>query len=113
MSYILTHWRGEQGLLRSTMLNGVLAYLVMITVLVSLGTAINLSGGIYVGLGAFVIWEVWAAVGIFRCGIRNVLERNRGVIPRIGGVLAILGVVAVVFYTADDMKHLGLFRWLY
>jgi hypothetical protein len=113
MNYIVMHWRGQQGLLRSVLLNGVLTYLVMVALLVSLGTAFKPSGGIFVGLGLFLIWEVWAAVGIFHCAMRYAFDRDRGTVERVGGLISILGVAAVAYFSSVDMWRLGFLSWVH
>jgi hypothetical protein len=109
MRYIATHWRGEQGLLRSTLVNGILAYVVLTLGLVGLGAALN-GVGVYVGLAAFLIWMVWATVGILRCGLRNALHPGGKIIPRVGGLVASIGVCVVLYLAAKDLVHLGFFR---
>jgi hypothetical protein len=74
---------------------------------------LNMGVGVYVGLATFLIWMVWAAVGIFRCGIRNVLHSGDKIIPKVGGLLASAGVCVVLYLAAKDLVHLGFFRWLY
>jgi hypothetical protein len=114
MNYITTHWRGQQGLLRSTLINGVLAYLVLIIISVGLGSAFQITGAaVLVVVAIILVWMVWAAVGIVRCGLRNALDSNSRTAPRIGGVIAIAGVLAIAYFTTKDLVHLGLFRWLW
>jgi hypothetical protein len=89
--------------------NGILAYVVLTLGLVGLGAALN-GVGVYVGLAAFLIWMVWAAVGIIRCGLRNVLHPGGKIIPRVGVLVASIGVCVVLYLAAKDLVHLGFFR---
>src|SRR5664279_606065 len=108
MHYITTHWRGEQGLLRSTLINGIMAYAVLTLGFGGLGTAFNIGRvGVYVGLAVFLIWMVWAAVGILRCGLRNVLHSGDKIVPKIGGLLASVALCAFLYLSAKDLAHIG------
>jgi hypothetical protein len=79
--YILAHWRGELGLLRSWLVNGVAVYLVLILGGAGLGMLLKsvvgasrfdmLAGSpvaVFGVLAVFVLWLLWAVVGILRCG---------------------------------------------
>ena len=117
MHYIATHWRGEQGLLRSTLVNGVLGYLLVILGFIGLASAFKIGAGIGVVAGLCItvmaLWGVWATVGIFRCGLRNILHSGKRLIPKIGGILANIGLCVVWYFVAQDLAHLGVFRWLF
>jgi peptidoglycan/LPS O-acetylase OafA/YrhL len=113
MHYVVTHWRGEQGLLRSTLFNGVLSYAVVVLGVVGLGALFDNRIGAWCGLATFSIWLVWAVVGIFRCGLRNVMHSGGKITSRIGGLLAIVGMCAFSYFSAEDLIHLGFFRWLH
>lgn len=106
--YLSAHWQGKQGLLRSALLNGALLYFVLVTVLVLAGQAANNSVVTFIGLAVFLLWLVWAVVGIFRCGTRNALDRRNPARSRIGGVIAIVGMMVVVAFSIRDAIHLGL-----
>jgi hypothetical protein len=105
-SYIVAHWRGEQGLFRSFFINGTVAYLILVLVLVFLGN--HIATPVWVGLAVFLIWEIWAAVGIFRCGLRYARDQRRSVLVRFAGSGAILGDLAMVYFTIADVWRLGL-----
>ena len=104
IEYGLSHWRGRQGLLRATLLNGVAAYLVLAVALAASGGVINA----YVGLSVFLVWMVWATVGIIRCGARKAFDRTSTKLSRLGGILAIVGAVCLAVLSVRDMVSLGL-----
>jgi hypothetical protein len=105
--YLLAHWQGRQSLLRSVLLNGALLYLVLVVVLVVVGQAAdNNSLFTLVGAMIFLLWVIWAAVGIFRCGARNALDRANSIGSRIGGAIAIICMVAVICLSMNDARHL-------
>ncbi len=69
-AYLLAHWRGELSLRQSFLLNGLLAYIVLVFGLLALQ---EIFITIYLFYASFVIvfmWEIWAAVGIFRSAHR-------------------------------------------
>ena len=102
--YVFAHWRGEQGLLTSSLINGVLPYVILVGGLVSLGTV--LSGLFFglTGLAIFLLWLPWASVGILRCAARNALDRSSA--ESSGGPVAIIGVLIVAFRSVKDMLRL-------
>ena len=109
--YLLAHWQGEQGLLRSLALNGALLYIVLVVVLLLVEQAANNNVVVtYIGLGIFLLWLVWAVVGIFRCAARYALDRGNPAGSRIGGVIVIVGAVVVVVLMIRDAIHFGLFH---
>jgi cation transporter-like permease len=102
--YAVAHWCGRLSLLKSALVNGVAMYFVLVLGFVGLSRWIN----IYAGMAVFLLWSIWAAVGIFRCGLRNALNPANGTVSRIGGAVAIVGVLCVVFFTVKDLVHLGI-----
>ena len=105
IGYALSHWRGQQGLLRSTLLNGVVAYLVLVVVLTASDGLLK----VYMGLSIFLVWMVWATVGIIRCAAKKLLDRTATRLSRLGGILAIAGVLCLALLSVKDLMSLGLF----
>lgn len=104
--YILTHWRGEQELLVSSLINGILIYVVLVASLVSIGQLVSSRVFTFGGIVVFVLWMIWAAVGNFRCGIRNALAQANGWGARLGGVIVVVGVLLVGFFSIKDVTLL-------
>jgi hypothetical protein len=106
-NYIVAHWQGRLGLLRSFLLNGV-----MILVLLFIAAAALSFGAsdsqivICAWAGMFVVWAIWACVGVFRCGARNVFDRTNGKARRIGALIAMLSVVVFAWFTGKDVYYL-------
>jgi hypothetical protein len=102
-NFIVAHWRGELGLLRSCFVNGVVGYLLLVVASGILGRAVAdgpalvnralQAISLYGGLIAFIVWSIWALVGIFRCGARNTFDRTNAIAIRVGGVAAIAGAL--------------------
>jgi hypothetical protein len=106
-NYIVAHWRGRLGLLKSCLLNGVGVYCLLVLVSMIIGGRVAQSWTLaYAVLGVFVLWGIWAGVGIFRCGARNAFDSTNTKIRRIGGVAAIAGVVLVASFMAKDVYYL-------
>jgi hypothetical protein len=59
---------------------------------------------VYTGAAVFLLWGIWAAVGIFRCGARNAFDKTNTTGRRIGGVAAVAGVVLVASLAAKDVS---------
>ena len=111
-NYIVAHWNGRLGLLRSCLLNGVAVYLLLLLVLWAIATSAAVGSSpvspvfAYAVAGVFLIWGIWAGVGIFRCGGRNAFNSTSSTARRIGGVAAIAGVVLFAFFMAKDTYYL-------
>jgi hypothetical protein len=107
-NYIVAHWGGRLGLLRSCLLNGVAVYCLLVFLsMVIVGSVTGLSPILAYGVGGlFVIWGIWAGVDIFRCGGRNAFDSTSSTARRIGGVAAIVGVVLFAFFMAKDTYYL-------
>jgi hypothetical protein len=73
--YILAHWRGEQGLLRSTLLNSVIIYFVLVLGLVVMGKVTNNQISVFTGLAVCLLFLIWAFVGMLRCGTRYAFDK--------------------------------------
>jgi hypothetical protein len=107
-NYIVAHWRGRLGLLRSALLNGVIAYFILVAIALTVGRVSDSQILIYGVKGVFVLWAIWAGVGILRCGARNAFDTANTKARRIGGVAAIVGVVLVASFMGRDVYHLFL-----
>ena len=115
--YILAHWRGELGLVKSSLLNGVAVYLALLLAGAALGllaqyvfgdpVAAFFKSPVFIGAVMIVllIFMLWALVGAFRCGVRNLLDCTNKVTSRIGGAAVMIGVVLVAVFVANDLMH--------
>ena len=114
-NYLVAHWRGELGLLKSLFANGVAGYFLLILLGLIFQTATGPTPLLFYGfLGCFLLWASWAYVGIFRCGKRYALDRTKSLSRRISGVAVATGslIVGSLFFavTANDMYRLGVFQ---
>jgi hypothetical protein len=108
--YIVAHWRGELSLVKSFLVNGVLAFVMLGMALPGL-TLFGTSNIIaYIGLSVVLIWETWAVVGIVRCAFRTFREPRSTLGPfwarRGFAVLAVLVSAAFVYGTIGDIRML-------
>ena len=69
-AYLLAHWRGELSLRRSFLVNGLLAYVVLVFSLLVLQEIITSIHFFYASFVLIIVWEIWAAVGILRSALR-------------------------------------------
>jgi hypothetical protein len=116
--YILAHWRGEQSLLRSCLVNGVAVGFGVVVLVGLAGVGLWYAVAHYCAVSdarfctagwsrfyfmAYIkdpfttltplIWAVWACVGIFRCGRRVGFKEQNTRARKIGGVTATAGAV--------------------
>jgi hypothetical protein len=94
--YIVAHWRGEQSLARSFLVNGLLGFIVVPLVFVALGYVIRAEAFVYVGFCLILVWLVWAAVGIVRCAIA-IFRRPSSLLLRFAAALVMI-LTAVALY---------------
>ncbi len=99
-SYIVSHWRGRQSLTRSTIINGLVAYLLLVGVLVASQPPA------YFGLGVLFVWWLWASVGIFRCAKRLVSSPDSTLGLKVAGFVALAGLLLATVYVARDLIRL-------
>lgn len=96
MAYVLSHWRGEQSLLRSFWLNGVALRLVIYAIVAMLirdhPVAIPLALG---AVGTDLAVLIWQCTGYFRAAERN-LRGLGSMLPLWGGMFALIVAVFVV-----------------
>ena len=109
-NYFLAHWRGELSLVKSFLVNGLLAYIVLGMAFPGLGLLIRSQFNVYIGFFVLMLWEVWAVVGIVRSAFRTFREprstlgafwARRGI-----AVVAVLLSAAFVYGTVADIRML-------
>jgi hypothetical protein len=113
--YLVAHWQGRHGLLRSTLINGVISYVILIIALVTFGqiwqgpTDDHPVAPVIGMMGVLLLWTVWVFVGIVRSAL-NALGQGKPVFLKIGGAVVLIGVVTVMAFTVHDLNRLGLFH---
>ena len=101
IAYLIEHWRGQQPIARALFVNGFLGYLALVGI-VAVGSALMPPGwrtswpAFRSVLVFFVIWLVWAAIGILRSALRTLREPNP-LSARMIADLALFTLVAVAF----------------
>jgi hypothetical protein len=130
IKYIVAHWRGQQGLIRTCLLNGI-ALSILIVVVTSVGVIAGsyitvMMGGVrgteeqmadamvfrseLVFVPLVLIIRTWQCVGTFRCGLRNLCGRTNPIAMKFGGVAAlVLGVELGYLDILAVKKLVGLF----
>ncbi|MGD9503010.1 MAG: hypothetical protein AB7V40_11065 [Methyloceanibacter sp.] len=86
---------------KAALVNGLCLYILLVLALVTLGKHLN----VFVGVSLFLIYFMWALVGIFRSGLRVSLSEYSTVLQRVLGWLAIAVVVVVAVATLFDVKR--------
>jgi hypothetical protein len=127
--YIVAHWRGQQSLMRSCLFNAVVlgAAIWLAAVIIQLGfswgyrhlvSPSDLFGPLMYFVFPFkivvwLVWGLWAAVGVFRCGVRNAGKENNTKSVRVGGVAAITASIVLAAWIGNEVVDLVVAeRWL-
>lgn len=107
-TYIMTHWRGQFGLAKTFLLNGVTIFVLLNLVLYALyWSGVGVSQTVLYGwLVLVVAWAIWACVGSFRSGLRTAFDQMSGRARGVAGLLVAICVVAFVWFMARDLYHL-------
>jgi len=106
LQYAMAHWRGEQGLVQSTLINGLGGYVLLVAVFLGLGaTVFTSSTFLGVSLCVFFAWQIWASVGILRASARRTFDRSAPAGPRLGGAIAIVAVLVVGVASVKDALY--------
>jgi|SRR5215467_8719066 len=106
MQYLLAHWRGELSLTKSTLLNGVVAYFVLMFLFLGAGQFIKSEVFVYFALAGFVGWIIWAAIGITRCAFKIIFSKQSTEVHRIAATAAVFCVIAFVIFVGQDLFYL-------
>ena len=104
--YLRAHWLGDLSLAISTFINGLALYLALIFLLVPLGVLLNSPVFTYAGIAVFLIWFIWASVGIVRSAIRNFRLSEASLLRRTAAVGAITLVLIVWAVALRDLVFL-------
>jgi hypothetical protein len=123
LKLLVRHWRGEEGLIQSCLVNGGFVGLMVKGWSIFLASALSIAliGGIPItflipyalvlqvrlknfGEGAlcanvlvlpFAVWAVWACVGAFRAGLRNASGKGNSRTRQFAGRVAVVWAVSV------------------
>ncbi len=102
--YLRAHWLGELSLPISFLVNGLALYLALVFLLIGFGTQVFTSKlFLYVGLAVFLIWTIWASVGIVRSAIRDYRLPEASLLRR---TTAVGAVTLVLLFWAFGLRDL-------
>lgn len=107
LDYARRHWRGELSLTKSLLLNGVVGYVLILL----LGGPMVLIGGNSAAVTLsymviFLIWSIWAGVGISRCALLELTSKGHSWLSRTWAALALCTVAYFCAYAAYDVWKL-------
>jgi hypothetical protein len=109
--YIARHWRGEQHVIWSLLVNGVAAYVAMI---VGAALLVVFAGGLERALvwatPFFLVWFIWAVVGTVRAAIATPRDRNSSWLSKLVALFAFAGLVLILLGFYNDLPIVR--RWL-
>ena len=101
LAYFSTHWRGDQNIAQSILVNGVLFYLAMETMFSLVYQLTPRPLPLMWDFLLFLVWLVWWLVGTTRSAICT-LRSDGGITSKILAFVALLFVVAGLVKTASD-----------
>jgi hypothetical protein len=106
--YVTSHWHGKHSLAKSVFVNGLAAYVILVVGFVSIGQFVRSQLFVIVGLLVFLLWSVWATVGILRCAMKTTVRSDATLLSRLFGILAVICVIVATVYAALDLWSLYL-----
>ena len=106
LGYIVAHWRGELSLLKSTDLNGLLLYALLVSTLVSGSELFRSPEHVYIGATVFMASNVWAIVGIYRCALSVIRAGNTPTYKKLIATFVLVVVGVVVWFVVKDLWNL-------
>jgi len=111
LAYLKLHWRGQQGIAQSLLINGVLAYGVLLAVTMILAFLLNpsMNALMIALLPTLVAWLGWFAVGTARSAIRT-LRGGSSIAGKILAVLALVLLAAMLVLLWTDAQFVA--RWI-
>jgi hypothetical protein len=110
-AYFMRHWRGDQNIAQSLLVNGVLPYFALGAAFIVAYVTFNLYLLMF-WLLPFIAWLVWGVVGTTRSAIRT-LRSGAGITSKILAVVALALVVVVLVDTARQVGAVARFITLY
>lgn len=110
-SYAVAHWKGNQSLAWSFLVNGLLFYILMVAVggafaylVARSGLANNRLILLYIGL--FLAGIVWSLIGIAMSSVKALRDRDSGFPKKIFAVLLLAVVVTCLYLIEQDFGNL-------
>jgi hypothetical protein len=112
--FVIAHWRGELSLTKSFLLNFMLGYIILVTLLVVTGELLQSHVGtetparfhFYVGGIIFLVWFIWALVGVSRSSMKILRDGSSKLVRKGFAVLALVVIFAVFVISANDLRNL-------
>jgi hypothetical protein len=109
LAYFMRHWRGDQNIAQSLLVNGVLPYLALGTVFLLVYVLTFRPIYLMWVLALFFAWLVWCVVGTTRSAIRT-LRSGGSITSKILAIVALVLLVVVLVQTASDALMVA--RWI-
>jgi len=102
LAYFMTHWRGHQNIALSFLVNGVLFYLALETLLFLVYLLAQRPTSLIWDLPLFFSWLVWWIAGTTRSAVRT-LRSGAGITAQIFAFVALFFVVFGLLKIASDV----------
>jgi hypothetical protein len=105
LHYAMAHWRGQHGLVQSTLINCLGSYVLLVLVFFGFAAFFTSQAFLGVALCTFSVWQIWVSVGILRAGARRTFDPSAPPGPRLGGAIAMIAVLAAGIYSIRDAVY--------
>ena len=110
-AYVLSHWRGQQSLLWSFLVNTVAGYAIISVASLFFAAAVGASGWHLVArLLVFFAWFAWVVVGTARAGIVTLRDPAASWALKLIALVVLVCLAVGVYAAATDFRIL--LRWL-
>jgi hypothetical protein len=111
-SFLLRHWSGSIGTWQS-LVNTVAVYAISTALVVWIGSGfeitLSLAPSTIILSSVWIAANAWALIGLFRSAIRAIAGWHARKIEAVGGIVAIVLLIAVAYFITQDV--LKLIRW--
>jgi hypothetical protein len=106
--YIGRHWRGEQNIIWSLLVNGVAVYAALIGLAVMLAVLAGVPDhiGAWIFTPFIVAWLVWMVVGSLRAAIATLRDRQSHWVLKAAAILAFVGFALILYAIFHDLQIL-------
>lgn len=104
MRYLGQHFKGQQSLVLTVFVNGLLAYVLLVAAVLGVARGLGSASGGAALMALFAVWLVWWIVGVWRWGVERIRKPGWAQKALALGVIGLVGLVVVV--VAQDLMML-------
>lgn len=108
--YLISHWRGEHGLIWGVLVNGLMGYLLVLAIFVVLDWLFSSNLPILSGVIWLLVFLIWAGVGLMRSAIASLRDKAGAKHHKLiaVGIIFLVGVAFLATTRDSYMVYLSL-----